>query len=169
MAETFGERLKRVSKTQKESFVVSPDDYRVGEDGLYRSERDKEAGIWATAHSTFKELLSRPDVTKAVAMVGIPGAGKSTWLASHKEEGVVYFDATMVRPKYRTRLVKIARKIGKPIEALVMKTKLDVCLKRNAARTPDRVVPEFVLRNMHRDLAESPVSRDEGFVAIVRA
>jgi hypothetical protein len=169
MTEKFGERLKRVSKAQKESFVVSPDDYRIGEDGIYRSERDKEAGIWATAHSTFKELLSRPDVTKAVAMVGIPGAGKSTWLASNKEPGVVYFDATMARPKYRTRLVKIANSIGKPIEALVMKTKLDVCITRNASRTPDRVVPEFVLRNMHRNLSEEPVSRDEGFADIRRA
>ena len=169
MTEEFGERLKRVSKTQKESFVVSPDDYRIGEDGIYRSERDKESGIWHTAHSTFKALLERPDVIKAVAMVGIPGAGKSTWLLTHKEAGVVYFDATLAKPKHRKRLVKIARKVGKPIEALVMKTKLDVCITRNASRTPDRKVPEHVLRKMHLNLCVEPVSRDEGFAAIVRA
>lgn len=169
MTEPFGDRLRRVSKSQKESFVVSPDDYRIGEDGIYRSDRDKEAGIWATAHSTFKALLERPDVTKAVAMCGAPGAGKSTWLASNKESGVVYFDATLARPKYRLRLVKIANKIGKPIEALVMTTKLDVCIQRNASRTPDRVVPEHVVRNMAGNLADEPPSRAEGFAAIRRA
>ena len=169
MAETFGERLRRVSKAQKESFVVSPDDYRIGEDGIYRSDRDKESGIWHTAHATFKALLEQEGVTKAVAMVGIPGAGKSTWLVENKEEGVVYFDATMARPKYRLRLVKIARKIGKPIEALIMRTTLDVCITRNAGRSPDRVVPEHVLRNMHANLADEPPSRAEGFDGIRRA
>ena len=169
MTETFGERLKRVSKAQKESFVVSPDDYRIGEDGIYRSDRDKESGIWHTAHATFKALLERDDVTLAVAMIGAPGAGKSFWLAENKETGVVYFDATMARPKYRLRLVKIARKVGKPIEALVMQTKIDVCLTRNASRSPDRVVPEHVIRNMAANITDEPPSRAEGFDAIRRA
>jgi hypothetical protein len=169
MTESFGRRVERVKKAQTASFVVSPDDYRVGGDGVYRFDPGLEPGVWFSAHGTFAALLSRADVSKAVMLVGVPGAGKSTWLAAHKKPGVVYFDATMVQARSRADLIKIARQARKPIEAIVLATPLEECLQRNRNRSQDRFVPEDRIREMAASLSTMPPVLSEGFSDIRQA
>lgn len=167
MSEKFEKHLRRVAQVQTQNFVVSPDEYRVGPNGIYRIIPERESAIWAMAHRTFRALLSLPDVSKAVVLVGIPGAGKSSWLAAHKAPKTVYFDATMTRWNQRAFLIEIARQVGKPVDAVVMQTPWKQCVRRNATRTPDRRVPDHVLDNMAENLNREPVSQTEGFASVL--
>lgn len=160
----FQERLTKTASRARVSRVVSPDDFRM-EDGLYVHRGHEQKKIWETAYTTLKELVREPGVKGVVALVGVPGAGKSTWLAQNKQEGFVYFDATLVGKKVRRQFlqrVKTSVK-GLPIKAVVLNTPLDLCKSRNGERTADRRVPDHVLDSMASRLATEFPSEDEGW------
>ena len=164
--ESFAERIYRVSTVQLSSRIVSPDDYRIDEFGAYRPDPALERLIWVTAHETLRKILRRGDASRVIMTVGVPGSGKSTYIAAAKADGVAYFDATMVRHSYRKGIVSIAREFQKPIEAIVFAPPLEECLRRNSMRSPDRIVPESVIRKMAETLEREPPAIWEGFKVI---
>jgi hypothetical protein len=166
VAETFEERLKRVSEEQKTSLVVSQDGFRVDEEGVYRHLQDLESDIKSQAKQVFREALEQPGVQKAVLLVGVPGSGKSTWLAHNKEPNVLYLDATLTVAKTRRKFVLVATEIGKPIEAVVMNTPLHLCEERNSKRPDDRRVPEETIWEMAAQLHKERPSIIEGFARV---
>lgn len=64
-------------------------------------------------------------------------------------------DSTNVRADIREGLVlHAARNLMFPV-AVVLEIPLEVCLRQNALREPDRVVPEHVIHRMYRTFRES--------------
>ncbi len=146
--------------------IVSPDARLVNEAGAYEWSPTRVQKAWDMARAHLRAVL--PDAERLVLMVGVPGAGKSTWLAAHGEGGAVYFDATLCGDKARAEFVTLARSMGKPVEVVWLDTPLAVCLARNAARTPDRRVPEVEVRKMADKLARFPPHVREGFARVTR-
>ena len=162
MVETLKQRLERVSKVQKSTLVVSQDEFRVDEGGVYRFDFETSDKIVTKAKGVWRALLVRDDIEQAVLLVGPPGSGKSTWLEKNKEANTVYFDATNTQKKKRRKLIVAAEKAGKPISAVVFVTPIEVCEERNNTRPPGRRVPGFVVQQMASQVEQEPPTVDEG-------
>ncbi|MER5973300.1 ATP-binding protein [Streptomyces sp. NPDC002055] len=79
-------------------------------------------------------------------------------------------DSTNTEAAVRTGLVQTARRHGVPAVALLVSTPASVCVERQADRSPDRAVPEDVVRRQHAEVvAAFPGLRDEGFQHVVIA
>lgn len=167
MTETLKERFIRVSAVQKSTLVVSQDEFRVNEAGVYHFDFDTSDKIVTKTKGIWRELLEREDIKRAVLLVGPPGSGKSTWLEENKEADTVYFDATNTQTKKRAQLILTAEKAGKPISAVVFKTPVEVCEERNSQRPPGRRVPDFVVQQMATRLDEEPPTEEEGLESVV--
>ncbi|MFB7764236.1 AAA family ATPase [Streptomyces xiamenensis] len=76
-------------------------------------------------------------------------------------------DATSLDPHVRADLLAQARRWRRPTLAILHPTPLPVCLVRNAGRA--RVVPEHVIRRMHRQIPTSEQLRAEGFDHVLTA
>lgn len=148
--------------------VVSPDDFRI-ENGRYVHRPEEQGPIWGASYDLLRTLVKLATTHTVVALIGVPGAGKSTWLSQNRQEGVVYFDATLASPRDRRRLLAAIRaaqaQVRKDlrVEAVWIDTPLEVCKSRNASRTPDRQVPEHVLESMALRLSETPPESGEGW------
>lgn len=149
--------------------VISPDHHLTDPTtGLYEWSVERVRAAWVRSTSELDEALLAGGVSKVVLMVGIPASGKTTWLSRNAEPGVVYFDATFKDARARRPIVAVARRYGVPVEAVVMATPLDEAIRRNETRTPDRRVPEEVLRRMYRDLTGGGMPTvGEGFRRVV--
>ena len=79
--------------------------------------------------------------------------------------GTVYFDATLVAPKDRRKMIQWAHERGIAAHCTFMSTPLAECLHRNAARPEDRRVPEETIRRMHSKMT-LPISRTEAWDAL---
>ena len=141
--------------------IVSPDRFMYLPDGTYLWTEARCMRAWSLVQAELTAAL--PEHERLVLMVGTPAAGKSTWLERHADPRFVYLDATMFRREGRRSLVRFAGQLGKPVDAVVLDTPLDVCLERNAARAPDRQIPEAKLRWMRETYDRDPVSEEEGF------
>ncbi|MFH8342963.1 AAA family ATPase [Streptomyces sp. AM6-12] len=72
--------------------------------------------------------------------------------------------------RVRKSLIDLARAHGVHVVALLVATPAGVCVQRQAVRTPDRAVPEDVVRRQHADAVTAfPQLRSEGFDHIVFA
>ncbi|MGQ7754875.1 AAA family ATPase (plasmid) [Streptomyces sp. WC2508] len=79
-------------------------------------------------------------------------------------------DMTSTEATVRARLVQAARRHGVPAVALMVTPPVSVCIERQAARTPERAVPEDVVRRQHAEsVAAFPGLRAEGFDNVVFA
>ena len=125
--------------------TLSPDAFLYTDEGEYLWTPGRVRAAWVRAFEQLEAALQgkyRP--TKLVLMVGAQGAGKTTWLASNKVPGAVYWDACLNTPRKRREVVEKARAVTPDlsVEVVWMDTPLAVCLERNAGRTPDRRIPE---------------------------
>jgi hypothetical protein len=164
--ETLRERFDRVFREQKSSLVVSADDYRVDEHGVYHSDGTQGLIGWRMALEAFETLL--PTVEVAVALAGAPGAGKSTWAASNRAPGVLYLDAMLARRRVRREVCEMAAAAGTPIDCVFVDSDLETCLERNRRRAGARRVPEQQVRRAHHRLAVCPPGGDEGWRRVLK-
>lgn len=166
LPETLDDRFKRVSGEQKSTLVVRADDFRANEHGVYSHEGDMGLIAWRMAERSFKALL--PEVELVVALAGLPGAGKSTWIDTNKESGVLYLDSMLSRRATRRAVCALAAAAGRPIDCVFLDTDLELCLSRNAKRSPDRVVPPNYIDRAHLRMTECPPGLDEGWRQVLR-
>lgn len=78
---------------------------------------------------------------------------------------MIYFDAALPGARHRQPIIERARLRQVPVEAVWIKTPLDLALARNATRPADRRVPEAAIRTVAAGF--EPPSRDEGFDRVV--
>lgn len=147
--------------------VISPDAYLINEEGEYEWSPPRAKAAWDSAYDALKEALADDSTEELVLMCGIPGAGKSTWLQNHRQEGVVYFDATFTNRRARKGVIRFAQEFGVPYSILVLNTPLSICSERNDTRTPDRRVPDAVMDRMQGSLLRDLPTKWEGFDEIV--
>lgn len=147
--------------------ILSPDSY-LYEDGKYVWSIPRVTAAWdrtrAAARRALFDFPVKPD--KLVLLMGVPAAGKTTWLRDHEDERCLYIDATFDLPWKREPWISMAREAGVPITLVYFQTRLDVCLERNSRRSSDRMVPEDVVRAMWDKMASSPPVLEEGFARI---
>lgn len=156
--------------------VVSPDFYLLNEAGLYEWSPARAAAAWDRAYEAWAEACRMAD--GAVLLVGLPGSGKSTWLAAQSalpptspystplvpEIGrAAVFDATNTTQIGRQPLIEIAAEVSTRVEAVVFKTPLITAMRRNAARTVERRVPSETMLRMARQLSGDEPTISEGF------
>lgn len=119
---------------------------------------------WAEANRRLRAALADPAVLEVWVTVGCPGSGKSRWLADQPDTaGVVAFDAVHSTPARRRSIAKRIRDAGKLPIAVVVTVPLALAVARNAERSPERRVPEAVLRASWGELLSWPVQIDEGW------
>jgi len=164
--ETLNDRFNRVSREQKSTLVVSADDFRADEHGVYSHENHMGLIAWRMAERSFDALLS--EVELVVALAGAPGSGKTTWITKHKEPGVLYLDAMLSQRKTRRAICALAADANRPIDCVFLATDLELCLLRNMKRSPARVVPPSYVRRAHHRLTVCPPALDEGWRHVFR-
>ena len=143
--------------------LVCPDDYLMTESGEYHWTTERVIAAWDRARETFEGHLKWGRPEKVVLLMGVSGAGKSTWRSENQSAKVLYFDATFDLPWKREPYLQLAFLEKVPVEVVWIDTPLEVCLHRNSKRTSDRKVPEDVLRAMHDKISKNPPSEEEGF------
>ena len=149
--------------------VVSPDAYLITDSGEYVWTPERVKKAWKDSYAALKRLADDPKYNKLVLMVGVPGAGKSTWIQKNKEPGAIYFDATFTDQRSRRPVIKMGNDGGMDVEAVMMTTPINVCKDRNACRTADRKVPDDVVEKMATRLIGDLPQESEGFSKIRHA
>jgi hypothetical protein len=146
---------------------INPDHFLQTEAGrVITPERNAKA--WAQSYLALDDALrAMPRPTKVYLMVGPQGSGKSTWVASqlHAKEHAVFFDAILVKRSERAEILARVKSFGIPAVAVWLRTPLEACLARNAARPTDQVVPAQNIRNVFA--AVEPPTLVEGFERVI--
>lgn len=120
--------------------IVSTDEIRIEISGTRKFDIDRNNEIFETAFSRIKEeLISGRDVV---------------------------FDATNTNKKYRRTVIKLGKSCKSRIVAVVMKTPLSVCLKRNRERPEESKLPEGKLYYFNK--ADLNLDYSEGFDEIIQ-
>lgn len=126
-------------KMAQDFMVVRPDDYLYEEDGTYNWTPERVAAAWGKAKGQAER---------------------------HLKGGMhVLFDATFVSRRARKPYIDLAKSVGAHAVCVFLDTPLEVCMERNAARPPDRRVPEETMRRMHRSFERPTI--EEGFEVII--
>src|SRR5688500_4323665 len=98
-------------------------------------------------------------IARCIALVGLPGSGKSTWAEANDDYRTLIFDSTALTRSARRAFTHACQKHRVPVDALVFTTSASECIARQAHR--EKVVPAAMIRNMARDY--EPPSREEGY------
>jgi AAA domain len=142
--------------------VVNPDHF-LGNPRVFTEEKSTEA--WQMCRRLLEDSLAVFGTTAQVYFVcGVQGAGKSYWVrtqASWFREPAVVIDAAFPRACNRAAWIALVRSAGSRLIGLHVRTSLETALRRNRQRSEDAVVPEHVVRLVHRDF--EPPSLAEGF------
>jgi predicted kinase len=146
--------------------IVSPDNYLYS-NGKYIWSVERVKFAWDKSYQQLQDLLKTEQFERVVLLVGVPGAGKSTFLSRLKDDPkTIYFDATFTSRRLRSRPLQIAKQYSVPVEAIVIDVPFKVAKERNSTRDNDRRVPEQILQNMYNKLKQEPPTKDEGFKEI---
>jgi len=136
-----------------------------GEGRIWTPERNAEA--WTRSYAAFATALKHAsDKTTVYVLIGAQASGKTTWARAKAAEDphAVVFDAILVKKSERLPILTSARAAGVPVVAVWLKTPLEVCVMRNAARSINELCGEDALRNVFAAL--EPPSLEEGFARI---
>ena len=88
-------------------------------------------------------LAHDPAIAELVLVVGLPGAGKSTWAAANDRRDRVIYDACNLTPDRRARVIIAAGSMTHTIHMIHIETPLDLCMRRNRDR-PFGVPPDLL-------------------------
>lgn len=146
---------------------INPDDYLETEGGrVFTAERNALA--WERAFADLSLALRGGANPKSLYVVmGVQGAGKTTWVQSNQEllTNSVVFDAALPAKSHRAKVLAIASALGAPAIAVWVNAPLEVALIRNQLRAPDKQIPEAAVRSVFSML--EPPSIEEGFIQVI--
>jgi predicted kinase len=148
--------------------IIEPDKH-YNDAGLYVWTPERSISAWERCYEELRTALASGTYRKVVALIGIPGSGKSTFARAHDAADVILFDGFFASPERRRRILDISAEFGVPVEAVWLAADWETCVRRNEQRRPDRRVPQETMETMWRMLRETPPSLEEGFVAIREA
>ncbi len=157
----------KTMNSNENNLVLCPDKALYTEEGLYEWSPARSQQAWEDTFNRCQELLSCPEVHSLALLIGVPGAGKSTWLETFRELDVVYVDGTFTSRIRRLPFIELAQQAGKAVGGVLIDTPLATCILRNAARDPDRRVPSESLTRMAVSLRDDPPTLQEGFTTLV--
>ena len=140
----------------EQALVINPDQFLYTPEGKYEWTKDRLKVAWDKSRDIFLEAVISGKYHRLILLIGAPGAGKSTWLEKNQTQGTIYFDATFATPGNRSFWIWEARKRRIAVGALRFDTPLEVCLERNRLRSPDRKVPEDIVRKIWTKILMSP-------------
>ncbi len=136
------------TKTLPSSFhIVSPDNFVYDEKGIYNWTPDRARNAWSSAYAELRSLMeSRTNVV---------------------------FDSTMCHAKARRKFLQEISRYPNFDEYQLVAVSLpvlpiDVLLKRNSERSPDRRVPENTIRNMLDSYSKDGPTEEEGWDKIIK-
>jgi hypothetical protein len=145
---------------------INLDDFLdTGNGRIWTPERNAEA--WRRSFAALAVALERAtDKTTMYVLIGAQASGKTTWARAKAAEdpNAVLFDAILVKKAERLPVLQSARSAGVPVVAVWLKTSLDACVTRNAARSQNEICDEEGLRNVFAAL--EPPSLEEGFACV---
>jgi predicted kinase len=148
--------------------VVSPDAFRtVG--GRYKlGSKAHENEAWGNAYKTLEELLSRKLKMRLYVLVGLPCAGKSTWVEKETvatDRHPVIFDATNLASVDRYRFVNsLSRFTDLPKVCVYFDTDMEVIRERNRTlRTAGKQMTDNDLTMLYSKL-EKPDPYEETWI-----
>lgn len=108
------------------------------------ADKRKAPQIRTQAIERIRYLLAHdPAIAELVILVGLPGAGKSTWAKAHDRRDLVIYDACNLTPDRRSRVIIATRSIAASIHLIHISTPLDLCIDRNRDR-PFPVPPDLL-------------------------
>jgi predicted kinase len=145
--------------------IIEPDKH-YDDDGRYVWTLERSVVAWERSYEELRAALAGGTYRHVVALIGIPGCGKSTYARAHDEADVVLFDGFFGPSERRRRVLEIAASFGVPVEAVWLNADWQTCVRRNEQRRPDRRVPQETMEAMGRLLRENPPTLEEGFTAI---
>lgn len=145
--------------------LLAPDDLLPV--GPARWTRETVSEAWQHERRRLREALADTAVRQVVCLVGVPGSGKSTWALDHDQLGMVIFDACWAEAGKRRALAAQIRAAGKLPIAVWLRTPLAVCRERNAARPPERRVPDVALLRACVALRDKPPTVAEGWAVVL--
>lgn len=146
--------------------VVRPDDLLPVGEGRWTRETVGEA--FAESARRLRAHLADPAIERVYVMIGLPGAGKSTWLDRQPQDpAAVAYDVVNAHRGRRSSLARRIRDAGKTPIAVVVSTPLSLCLMRQLERPTWRRVPEAFIRKTCIELRREPVVLAEGWAQIV--
>ncbi len=145
----------------------NPDDYLETESGrVFTPERSKIA--FEQAYTDLERALrSAPSSARLYVVVGVQGAGKTTWILQNAPglgESAFFFDAALPRAIHRARAIGIAKAAGVPAISVWIRSSLEAALAHNESRVSDHRVSEFAIRSVHSIM--EPPSVSEGFLEV---
>ena len=147
--------------------VLSPDDVLIRPDGTYDWSPRRVTSAWRETLGRVASLLPGYRFDSLTLLCGVPGAGKSSWLLSHQVPSVLYVDATFTTPASRAPLVTMSTSFEKPVDCVFLDTPFEECIRRNALRPPDRVIPHEKMLRFRHDLISDPPTPREGFRQVI--
>lgn len=149
------------------TIYINPDQYLETEIGrVFTTERNKLA--WEHAFDELSLAVRASPAPKTLyVVVGVQGAGKTTWVQSNQSllANCVVFDAALPAKAHRAKILTIAAAAGVSTTAVWVNAPLGLALSRNRLRAPDKRVPEAAIRSVFSLL--EPPSTDEGFNQVI--
>jgi len=111
-------------------------------------------------------LARATDQITVYVLVGAQASGKTTWARAKaaQDPNAILFDTILVKKSERRPILAAAREAGVPVVAIWLKTPLDACVARNAARPVNELCDEEAVRNVFAAL--EPPSLEEGFAQV---
>ncbi len=154
--------------------ILSPDELLyvpsdVGGPAQYCWTQERVSRAWMEVRWNTIFALNTGRYKALVMLIGMPGSGKSTWLArpGNYREDYLYVDACFGVRRDRRRFLQIAVDRGIPVIGVWVRTSLETALARNATRDEYRRIPDQAVVTGFERLTEYPPSLNDGFTQII--